>query len=73
MDEYTGSGPGPVAGPLLGLAGLVLVAAGVTNGVAAQAPGLSALLAGSTGNLALSAVLVLVGLAVTLAATVDRV
>jgi septal ring factor EnvC (AmiA/AmiB activator) len=74
MSAYTGSRQfGPVGGLVVGLAGLVLVAAGVANGVATQSGSLPALLGGTTGDLILSAALVLAGLAGNLAAATDRV
>jgi ribonuclease Y len=73
MAEYTESRQfGPVGGLVVGLIGLVLVAGGVANAVAAQAGDVPALLGGPTSNLVVSALLVVAGLAVTLGATTGR-
>ncbi|WP_340098169.1 hypothetical protein [Salinibaculum salinum] len=64
---------GPTGGFLLGLVGLVLVVGGVGNALATEAATLPTLLSSTTFNVVISAVLILTGLAVNLAAATDRI
>jgi ribonuclease Y len=64
---------GPTGGLVLGLFGLTLVVGGVANALATETGAFSAALGSTTGNVVLSAVLILVGLTGNLAAATDRV
>lgn len=64
---------GPTGGLVLGLLGLAMVVGGVANALAVEAGAFSAALGSTTGNVVLSAALILVGLAGNLAAATDRV
>jgi ribonuclease Y len=76
LEEHTAAQSGrfgPTGGFLLGLVGLVLVVGGVGNALATEAATLPTLLSSTTVNVVVSAVLILVGLAVNLAAATDRI
>lgn len=64
---------GPTGGLVLGLSGLVLVVGGVANALAIETGAFSAVLGSTTGNVVLSAAVILVGLTANLAAATDRV
>lgn len=58
---------------LVGLGGLVLVVGGVGNALATEAASLPTILSSTAGNVVVSAILIIGGLAANLAAATDRV
>lgn len=74
LDTYEDPGRfGPTGNLLIGLAGLVLVAAGVGYGAAIQFNPATGLFGGAVTDLAVAAALLIIGLAINLVTAADRV